>query len=228
MILEFTTTATVRPELINKTYSSFTTNLKGIDFEKSTLYINIDPLPATGRPHDVIDVAKKYFGHVVPQVPHKANFCQAVKWCFTQPKNPYFFHLEDDWQLNEEVNVDDLRKILYRTPNTAHAVTLRAYSFKSVADKRICLSPSLYKTSFASWVGKRLNPHHNPEKQLRNKTKSNPIGGLCKWARGVQYPSPKNRIIVKDIGRDWLEENNLEKSQTKEGHFISWRVPDAT
>ena len=45
MELEFTTTACNRPEILEKTYKSFTTNLKDINFNKSTLYINIDPSP---------------------------------------------------------------------------------------------------------------------------------------------------------------------------------------
>ena len=47
MNINFTTTATVRPDILEKTYKSFTNKLVGIDFSKTTIYINIDLLPNT-------------------------------------------------------------------------------------------------------------------------------------------------------------------------------------
>ena len=92
--LEFCTTATFRPEIIDRTYKSFTDNLLGIDFKISTLYLNVDPIPV-GNTKEVIDVAKKYFGNVVYNIPEEPNFTKAIKWCWSQVKNEYFFNLEE-------------------------------------------------------------------------------------------------------------------------------------
>ena len=46
MKLEFTTTACVRPELLNQTYKSLNDALVDVDLKtEGILYINIDPVP---------------------------------------------------------------------------------------------------------------------------------------------------------------------------------------
>ena len=97
--MEFTTTACNRPELLERTYSSFTKNIKGLDFKKCILYINVDPSPHGQNIEKNEEVAKKYFGKVIVNYPDKPNFARAVIWCFTQVRGEYFFHLEDDWVL---------------------------------------------------------------------------------------------------------------------------------
>ena len=63
LIIDFTTTACVRPWVLDATYKSYSTNLKGIDFKKCTLYINVDPIGNTSQysAEDVVAVAEKYF-----------------------------------------------------------------------------------------------------------------------------------------------------------------------
>ena len=65
MEIEFATCAVNRPKLLDITYSTLIKHLKGVDFSKSILYINIDPTPTSKNLHKVEEVAKKYFGKVV-------------------------------------------------------------------------------------------------------------------------------------------------------------------
>jgi hypothetical protein len=227
--LEFTTTATQRPDILEQTYASFSKGLKGVDFKSSTLYINIDPLPVKDKSKEIIDVAEKYFGKVIPNIPDEPNFCKAVKWCFAQPQGKMFFHLEDDWEIVRPVNIDDLQKRMFPPTRKVNRrkivnVILRAHSVLGVNDHRVCLSPSLNRTEWGYMVSRVLDPNHNPEKQLRPRnSKKNPIGGKNpNTCLGMQYPGPKNTIIVRDIGRDWMRKNRIGKKQSKNGFFNRW------
>ena len=94
MILDFTTTAVSRPEVVNKTYRSFCSKLKGVEFDKCTLYINIDPFPVNSDRKKVIKVAEYYFGKVVVNTPSKGNFTKACNWCWKSAKTEYIFNLQ--------------------------------------------------------------------------------------------------------------------------------------
>ena len=72
--MSFTTTACNRPNIIERTYDSFCNNVLGIDFHDITLYINIDPAPKSDNREVIIEIAKKYFGNVVVNLPRRSNF----------------------------------------------------------------------------------------------------------------------------------------------------------
>ena len=38
----------------------------------------------------------------------ESNFAEAILWCFNQVKGEFFFHLEDDWILRKEININDM------------------------------------------------------------------------------------------------------------------------
>ena len=59
--MEFITTACNRPSVLNVTYDLFTKRLKNIDFKKSTLYINIDPIVAAEKVLKATDLRFKCF-----------------------------------------------------------------------------------------------------------------------------------------------------------------------
>jgi hypothetical protein len=235
--LDFCTTACCRPNILAKTYSSFTTRLLGINFKESTLYINIDPIPKI-NPDRTIDIAKKYFGNVVVNIPEKPNFSKALQWCFSQPKNnKYFFYLQDDWILLQHFHIahliDTLGKcITVERPRHSGierrcriaVVNLRAY--KSIGDYRICLSPGLFNTKWASRFAARMDVDYNPEKQTRHKSADNPGGGImtCYY---IALHTPSHKAIVEDIGREWMEKHNIIRNTTEPMRFNGWKVlPD--
>lgn len=205
MKLAFTTTATCRPEIIRKTYHSFVKNLKGVDFSKTTLYINIDPSPDKKIREETLDVAKCFFGRVVHRFPEVPNFTSAVNWLWATAESDYIFHLEDDWCLTKEIHIDDIYG-QFENPEVKQ-VALRAYSYKY---EKLCLSPSVWAKDVYKNFANKLDEKQNPEIQLR-----------------TDFVSPKmircvgKKPIVKDIGRKWLSGQGLNKGN-KKCNFTSW------
>lgn len=212
MILEFTTTATCRPEILRRTYESFAANLRGVEMKRSRLFINIDPIPEMDRVDEVIDVAREFFGDVVAQMPVTPSFPRAVKWCWSQPHHKFFFHLEDDWIMKAPYEIDEMIRLI----EGRSCVNLRAYLFDE-HDDRICLSPCLLRQPDAFHMASRMSPHANPEKQLRPVDSNNPHGGKHGNFTGIQTPASP---IIWDIGREWLATSGWEK--TIPVHFTTW------
>jgi len=206
--LEFTATECIRPEIVARSLKSFRRNLHNVDFAKSTLWINIDPTPRTGNWKDVYSIVKRHFKTVNYNVPDKPNFCKAIKWCWSQPQSPIFFHLELDWVLNEAIDIKQMQ-LFFRKKNIA-AVNLRAYIAKQHA---ICLSPCLLRTKAARSIAERMNPKYNPERQLRPKGPKEPNGRDLQgdW-KSVHYPKYK---VIRDIGRKWMAKNKVSKATNK-------------
>lgn len=213
--MEFTTTACCRPEIFRRTLESFTNNLKGVDFENSTIHINIDPLPEGDKRlwHEVYEVAQKYFRVVHPHMPMIASFPKAVKWCWLQPVSGLFFHLEDDWELKTSIHIDEMISLMLSAKTSA--VNLRAYP--GIDDDRICLSPCLMLTSAARALSKRMSITANPERQLRAVSDENPEGGKHDGYTSIQYPKD---VVLRDIGRVWLMQSGWKK--TEQVTFTTW------
>lgn len=210
-ILSFTTTATNRPEILDRTYNSFSKNVIDIDLKKYKLIINIDPLPSSEKIEDVIRVAKKYFGEVVYNIPEKANFTSAINYLWSKADADYIFHIEDDWLLIEKIELLKITKQLSENENLLQCI-LRAYGYKY---EKMALSPSVIKKCLYNKIGGRLNINLNPEIQLRDI-------GITK------YEINKTRLsvcgehpIVEDIGRDWIENSGFKKPSEK-FKFNSW------
>lgn len=205
MNISFTTTACCRPELLRKTYNSFYENIKGIDFSKITLYINIDPLPDVKNRDETLEVAKKYFKNVIYRFPETPNFTSAINWLWSNADTDYIFHLEDDWILTSPVHIEDI--VNRFDENEVMEVALRAYPYEY---KKLCLSPSFWRKSLYKRFAGHLDENKNPEVQLRVKGIS-PDNISCIG----EYP------IVKDIGRGWLSDSKFKRPITK-SVFTSW------
>lgn len=218
MAIDFTTTACCRPEIIRRTYTSFLHHLKGFDPKESTLYLNIDRLPADADPNIVVRATEPFFKRVVPNTPNNPNFPGAVKWCWMQPQTKYFFHLEDDWVLNRDVDINHLINLLENRPESLACIILRAYPIR---DDRICLSPGLWRSDYAKILAERLTLDWNPEQQLRPTKNANPHGNRHIGYIGRQWPDDINISVVSDIGREWLSQSAGYRKN--KGHqFTTW------
>lgn len=203
MSLCFTTTAMARPELIERTYGSFKENMSGIDWGSTTLFVNIEPLPDANAVNSVIEVCKQFFGRVVTRTPKEANFTKALSWCWNQVNTDYVLHLEDDWVLTSKIEFKDLLKLFVN--DKTKQVVLRAYPYEY---DKMCLSPSVIR---GSWVKRfEFDFNLNPEVQLRKS-----------WVRPEYINVPHNNIVVKDIGRKWIESSDYKKPGHK-ASFTSW------
>ena len=222
--LEFTTTSCNRPGILDITYSSYVSRLKGIDFKKSTLYINIDPAPDSSNILEMEKVAKKYFGKVVANYPKEPNFAAAVIWCFSQVKGEYFFHLEDDWILKQRINVADMIKKVGK------------HNIQCVLNKKIilknelgepCFVPSLFRTKIVKKYLPLMDSASNPEYQMKMIFRKNTAG--LKSYKSVLWR--ESHEISKDIGRDWLKKNRIVRDYAKTGGpsskwspWITWKT----
>lgn len=206
MELEFTTTACNRPEILEKTYKSFTTNLKDINFNKSTLYINIDPSPDNNNITKNIEIAKKYFGKVIYNLPKESNFAEAILWCFNQVKGEFFFHLEDDWILLREINIDNMIKLI---KNEKLQCILNKKNIHELYEPSFI--PSLFYTKIIKIYINLMDNKSNPECQMKEIFRSN----LYDIQKYKSIPYLPGYELSRDIGRNWLLQNGLERDYDK-------------
>ncbi len=216
MNINFTTTATVRPDILEKTYKSFTNKLVGIDFSKTTIYINIDLLPNTKEINSVIEVSKKYFGNVIYNLPDLGNFTAALNWAWEKANSDVIFNLEDDWILEEEVNVNKIIRT-FDNDDKLFQIALRAYPYPY---DKVSLSPSFLHKRFYKKIAGNLDENKNPEVQLRGKNFGIEMPGLGIANKGRIITSTK-KIIIKDIGREWIKDKGYKKPD-KKSNFNSW------
>ena len=230
--LEFTTTATCRTSIIKRTYDSFKKNLMGVDWEKSTLYVNIDPIGGEGSPEDILAICRNSFGNVVYNLPKTCNFCAGHKWTWEQPKEKYFFTLQEDWVLKIPVRIRSLSGKLTLNGdfkdrrNKTVIVSLRAYA--TIKDNRVCLSPGMVLTEWAKFIANRMDITKNPEKQCRPWSPGNPVGKNRVNYTGLQHPPLTRAVLVVDIGRHWMTKNGLHRPGGQGAYtFTNWKTNKA-
>lgn len=217
-IIDFTCTETCRPDVIARSAASFRENLLGVDWELAIRYANIDPVPRGREFHDAERAIRRLVGPGVTKYPDEANFAAALKFVWSMPVKRYFMHLELDWLLVKPVDVRDMIAIMENDPGLT-SLTLCAHAHWTAQDRRILLAPGLFRTDHAKVLADRLSVTANPEKQLRPRSKRNPEGGKHHGFRGKVYRP--GEVLIRDIGREWMEQNGLRK-RGNDHEFITW------
>ena len=223
MELEFVTCAVNRPNILDKTYSSLQKHLKGVNFQKSKLYIHIDKTPSQDNISEVENIAKKYFPNTLAKytdIDKLPRYSRSFKWAMEQPKNNYFFYIEDDWNfvkdfhINEFLNIfknnKDVHFIAINNNWTHYGVNCPDFVLNDKKKKLnykpkeiICTTPSVYDNNFIKkFIIKNLEEiGENAETQMRKigkNLKTNP-----KWL------SEKNHYYCEDLGVNWSNNNNI-------------------
>ena len=215
--LEFTTTACNRPTILDSTYSSYTSRLKNVDFKNSTLYLNVDPTPNNTDITKVESVAKKYFGTVIVNYPETPNFSAAAYWCFSQVKGPYFFHLEDDWNLCRPIDINELVNKLNDTTFQC-ILNKKRTKYLTLEKGEPSFVPSLISTEIWKKYLENFDTSINPEYQFK-KQFQNSETGLSKFT-SVYYN--EGLEVSKDIGRDWLKRNKIRRKYADGATWSPW------
>ncbi len=213
MNINFCTTACVRPELLKQTYKSFNNYLKGVQLKDNELFINIDPVPENNQSKikEIMDISNYYFKKVIVNKPVTANFTQAVKWCWENANTEFIIHIEDDWVLEDVIDVEKAINNL-KVDYKIMQFVFRAYEYRY---KRIVLSPSIIKKQLYKFMAEKLIPSRNPEMQLH-------VQGKIRGREAENILTyPKEKIIVKDIGRPWLKLKGLNHGDRKYT-FVKW------
>lgn len=221
MNIDITTSATIRPDILDRTFSSFRENLLNNNHEYK-LIINIDPIGDTGKtPDDVLSVAKKHFTKIVHRIPEAPCFPAAVIWCWKQTESDLIFHLEDDWEMACSIDLDQLLTTISQFPKF-DSFLLSRRKVKGVAANKIIgvphlsLNPVFIRKKFVHEAVKFMYVDGNPEKQLRN---ANPIcGEFIKTTKHVRYIEQGCGVIVRDIGREWI----VKTQYVKNTGFLEW------
>ena len=200
-LLTFTTTAMVRPSILNITYSSFQ-SMMNINFKEYNLRINIDPAPEIKNRNEVIDIANKYFNKVEVNTPNRCSFPSAVKWCWKELDTEFVFHLEDDWKLKKQINISDIINVL-RNRKDINQICLRAYERQS----KMSLLPSVIRSSVAMLLSKHMSDSKNPEVQIKDGTILDENNNkIVNEYSAIQYP---DYTVMRDTGRGWIKSTNF-------------------
>jgi len=233
---QIATTATLRPELLEKTYKSFFENLF-IDKYNYRIIINVDPIGSKIDSQKVVLVAKKFCNNVIYNVSDNPNFAKAWKWCWDQVESDFVFHLEEDWELLSPVEINKLIDILNDNETLA---TLRLIKMNVPKNLRFFRSkyivregflqaenrsvsfggnPQLIKSEFVKQARNYMVLDRNPEKQFRKGAIDLWNNVVSQWDYGV-YTAPKNKALVKDIGKEWMVKNKFRKKSG--AGFVVW------
>lgn len=220
MDIAVTTTAMLRPELLERTYDTFSKNLIDVDFASTHLYINVDPAPdGHATVAEVLKVANKFFDKVTARCPDTPNFSEAINHVWGAAHSAYILHLEDDWELMRPVSVAKMIEQMHGFKPNLHQMRFRGR--RATADgRKIGLSPSIICREFYSKVAGKLDPKINPEVQLHVQA------NLQRWgipkvrrSAGV-YTDRVGRPIIRDIGREWAEEHKVYRPI--KAKFVKW------
>jgi hypothetical protein len=243
-------TATIRPELVEKTLRSFRNNLFG-SYKDCRLLINIDPvrgIESTATRRDVLAIVDSYFSEKKTRLPKKPHFPHAIHWLWAQAESEFVFHLEDDWECVEEIDINHMVRIMESQPNL---LGLRLNAYRTWEDR--CRPSSAKGRSDWLWNGQY---YERPRKPGRHSWYSNHptlfrsgwvkaalpflgdkgsteryISGLRKakekgardliyeWRYGI-YAVPSRRCIL-DIGRGWRKQNGVRKNAR--WSFTHWK-----
>lgn len=240
MKIDIITTATIRPKLLEQTYSSFVENLL-YPTNQYHLILNIDPIgDSKYTSEDVLLVAKNFFPNITCNIPAEPNLSKAVIWCWENIANSFVFFLEDDWLLNKDVGgIDVLLDILKAYPRLASIGFHRVGKEKMLAElvkgewgskealerkfaylTRISLNPVLIRSAFLKAAVPFMKDDVKPEVQIRV-----PIHPKIKklkgqWKYGT-YVGMGFEPLIEDTGRSWILKSGWKK--TREDRFLYWK-----
>ncbi len=231
--IELTIVATRRPDLLAATMESFQARLLK-NFTISRVAINIDPL--WGDEQDEEKCRQIMLGHYpecVIYTPEKPGYAAAVERLWSNSSGEVLFHLEDDWNLAEDIDASILG--IFSDPLTAeislmckeknwdigkrgvyHYAKIKYALFGLELPLRrkvpsFTVSPSFIRGDFARHWAKLMDLSLDPEKQARS-SKNPALTRYVAAFRNYIYTGKSVYNIAVDIGRNWRDTRNIKKS----------------
>lgn len=246
-----TTTCTLRPELLQKTLTTFTDNLFKEHLQKAHLLLNIDYAgihninnkeEINGKLVQIYDILDSFdFKEYEINYGNPAHFPTAFMWTMHNIKFPLFFNLEEDWELLYEIDFEKMVSMFEKYQDLAHL--------------RLSFFPSTEKTCknwnrFLEWNGDFFEVPENlkgtigwcghPSLNNSNFMKyclpymsasSNPekqikghnmaISRIIDRHRFGSFQEQNKPKAINDIGREWMVKNNFRKKGSK-AFFVEW------
>ncbi len=243
-MIDIYTTAVRRPEILEITLSSFKEKL--FKDHPCRLIINVDPVGHDIPSQDVVEVARKYFPNIVSRCPDKPEFSVAHLWCWQQIMSDFTFALEDDWELLEEVSLqdmldkfkeikdlmalrlswkatqDDCKPFIRVIPYNAEVGFFEVPDFRKPTES-VCGHPTLWRTSLIRAMLPYIETGKNPEKFIRGNKHTAAL--LRKYRFGI-WAKQNQPATIKELGREWISHSEWRKSGSK-AFFLKWeRKPE--
>ena len=234
-------TAVRRPEILKRTLHSFFRNCFASAINKCRLIINIDPVGDDIMSHDMHQIVAGYFKYYIMGMPMTPSFPVAFKWTWDRATAPWVFHLEDDWELHEAVDIKFLINLMERFPQYASMrlpffpsteATMKNWNkffpwngffYECPRDLRqtcgFCGHPALLRGQFVRNCAPLIDIGLNPEKQFHGGNDAL-VYEVLRWKYGV-YGQPNKPKMIKDIGIEWKNSNKFQKAGSK-AFFTQW------
>lgn len=242
--------ATLRSELLFKTFQSFNHNLFMGDIGEHRLIINIDLVGVQNeediRPElaNVLSVINQFnFKNVTLRWSDKPNFAHAWFWAFSLTDDCYVFYLEEDWVLLRKVNLNRMLELFKEDSTLAHLRlsafpssdrTLKNWNkfaywngkyFEVEDNDKLSIGwsghPSMNRTNFMRQAMSIMNWSSNPEKQIKGRRYQCQMNNLLLDNNFGVFINPSESMQIVDIGRKWMVENGFKKSGNK-AFFTEW------
>jgi hypothetical protein len=241
MLIDIAITATQRPELLQRTLASFYKNLFEPIAHHCRAVINIDPVGGSMTDtHAAINVVNHYFSNAIFSLPSEASFPKAFIAVWKLTNAPYVFHLEEDWELTEHIDIHKMMRLLseekqlavLRLPfkdcglksskNWNKFFPWNGKYFQCPEEEKkavgFCGHPSLLQGSFVKKVLPFMNPERNPEKQFHD---SQEIVNIVRRHEFGVFGTPNSPAVIRDIGREWMVAHGFVKKGNK-AYFTEW------
>jgi hypothetical protein len=251
---DITCTATLRPELLRRTFESHKKYLFGSSIQKARLIINID-MVGTNCPKQSQDALSEIFDFIHSMnfytvswnIGLPGNFAKAWFWCMNQLdiSKPIFFNLEEDWEMVRPVNFEEMYDVMVKNPIIAH---LRLSQFPSTINRLKNWN------KFLSWNGTFFEVNSDEAGTIgwcghpgltRTKFMMECLLHMDKEKnpeKQIKHHNPKIREIIDksvfgcwheqdcpaaiiDIGREWMVKHGWVKAGSK-AFFTTWERTD--
>jgi hypothetical protein len=244
VLIDITMTAVRRPEILKRTLNSFFRHLFAPIIEQCRLIINVDPIGDAIQSYELADIVQGYFSRYIIGMPMTSSFPKAFQWTWEYAawaKAPWVFHLEDDWELNEPVDILAMIAMMEKNSNLA-SMRLPFFSSDAKSMKNwnlffpwngeffecpkdnikgagFCGHPALLRGQFVQNCAPLIDIRLNPEKQFHGG--NDPlVQEVMKWKYGV-WGKPNHRKMINDIGIEWKLANQFQKKGNK-AFFTEW------
>lgn len=250
ILVDITMTATRRPSILIKTLDSFYSNMFKPIIDRCRIIINVDPVGDDIQSCELSKIIEIYFERYIIGMPREASFPRAFNWCWNHIEAPWIFHLEDDWELMQNVDVLAMIKCMEDNQDLA-ALRLSMFPagetpidmmknwnrwvpwcpqagiYKIKEEERhrigVCGHPTMFRHAFVKNTLPLMDPEKNPEKQFQGPHREM-MDEMMQWCYGV-YAKPGDPPAIRDIGREWMAKNNFHKIGNK-AFFTNWGRSD--
>lgn len=242
-MLAITLVAGRRPELLSRTLASFSDKLFK-DNEIASVRVNIDPIFGDKEDETAcVAIVREHFPQAEIRSPIASGFCSAVQWLWQGVPDGLVFHLEDDWICHEAI---DTRIVASWMQTSVRSVPLLSVThgkkgYKEYSESRtrkkffglklgrrklipsFGTSPGFFDGAFLRRCAALLNEDLDPEKQMKPEINPDLFAEMAPYLVKF-YKSASGEPIIEDIGREWRDARNIEKSVTPDGKSV-WFSP---